>query len=116
MPSSHGLESKLPYTTIICTISSDGFIRIFDLSALSETSDSKPVVLTSIAEYDTKGSRLTCCTLEDGEVPSTVGANGKRKRGDESEEEEGDDREEVEEGEEGEEEGEFLGFRASDDD
>lgn len=40
------------------TISSDGFVRAFDLSAL--TKSSKQVQLECVAAYNTKGTRLTC--------------------------------------------------------
>lgn len=37
------------------------------------------VEIQSIAEYDTKGSRLTCCTLADGEAAPADAVVGKRK-------------------------------------
>jgi protein MAK11 len=103
-------ESESTHTTIISTISSDGFIRIFDLSALPPSSSSSAVtMLTSIAEYDTKGSRLTCCTLADGEAPPSASTTRKRKHDDES-----DDEQDIDEGGDGEEnedeEEEFAGF------
>lgn len=76
------------WTRIVSSVSSDGFIRIFDLGALpaprsssTESDGQKGEIpaLESIAEYDTKGSRLTCCTLADGEEPTKAGT-GKRKR------------------------------------
>ncbi|EJD07517.1 WD40 repeat-like protein [Fomitiporia mediterranea MF3/22] len=80
-----------PWTTIMCTASSDGWIRIFDLidlDSLDGTETGKDVKsLNAIAEYDTKGSRLTCCTLADGEIPVS-GVTGKRKHG---EDEDSDD-------------------------
>lgn len=89
-------NSTASHTTIVCTVSSDGFIRIFDLAALPLiASDSVPVVttITSIAEYDTKGSRLTCCTLADGEARPCEKASGKRKRDDEEDNEGNNDSE-----------------------
>lgn len=98
------------WTRIVASVSSDGFIRIFDLGALPaphstpiELSGEKGGIpaLEAVAEYDTKGSRLTCCTLADGETPAKVGT-GKRKRVEVSSdddasdgEEQGDDAEEV---------------------
>lgn len=66
------------------TISSDGWIRIFDIGYLSDQIKSaekgQTPQLQAIAEYDTKGTRLTCCALADGEaIAPTV--NGKRKDG-----------------------------------
>lgn len=58
------------WTTILSTVSSDGFIRVFDLGQINGGTGSSPQVLEAIAEYDTKGSRLTCCTLADGEIRS----------------------------------------------
>lgn len=79
-------------TTLIGTISSDGFVLIFDLASLpppasesvSQTeSTAEPHQLSHIANYDTKGSRLTCMTLADGEVSSTTeSTTGKRKLND----------------------------------
>lgn len=87
-------------TTILSAVSSDGTINVYDLSLLPPPS---PVEMTDILEispvvtYDSKGSRLTCITLADGEMnhPEQKPENGaKRKRGldleakDEEEEEE----------------------------
>ncbi|THH12062.1 hypothetical protein EW145_g254 [Phellinidium pouzarii] len=73
------------WTTILCTVSSDGWIRIFDLGALvSPDNKDKNKMLTTleaIAEYDTKGSRLTCCALADGDA-NIEDITGKRKHGD----------------------------------
>ena len=72
---------------MITTISSDGKVRLYDLAALPLTSDEK-TQLEPIAEYDTKGTRLTCLTMAEGD--ETVPMNGKRKRDDEEMEEEED--------------------------
>lgn len=45
-----------------------------------------------MAEYDTKGTRLTCVTIADGEaLKHAKSVNGKRKRGDEDSEQEDED-------------------------
>lgn len=101
-------------TTIVCTVSSDGKIFIFDLASLPEKASKEILQIHPKAEYDTKGTRLTCVTIAEGEVVAGS-TNGKRKRtsaGEESGEE--DDEEDwtfgappddVEEESEGEEEG-----------
>lgn len=94
------LQIKLPsitnsdrtHTTILSTISSDGKIRIFDLASIPKlgSKDAKTEI-TPLTEYDTKGSRLTCCTLAEGEP---IINNGKRKLDDAEEdgdEEDGDE-------------------------
>ena len=72
-------------TVVVSTISSDGFIRLYDLAALPESFEEK-TQLQPIADYDTKGTRLTCLTLAEGD--ETTSLNGKRKR---EEDEDGDD-------------------------
>lgn len=73
-----------PWTTIMSTVSSDGWIRLFDIGRLSErisaAIEGTIPKIESIASYDTKGTRLTCCALADGEavVSKTL---GKRKTG-----------------------------------
>lgn len=52
-------------------------MHLYDLAALPESSEQK-TELTPIAEYDTKGTRLTCLTMAEGD--ETAPANGKRKR------------------------------------
>ncbi|KAH9987132.1 WD40-repeat-containing domain protein [Russula compacta] len=78
-------------TTILSAASSDGTINVYDLSLLPPPS---PVEMADIPEispvvtYDSKGSRLTCITLADGEMnhPEQEPENGaKRKRGLDSE-------------------------------
>ena len=55
----------------------------------------KVVEIAPVAEYDSKGTRLTCVTVGDGEVLAGVdGLNGKRKREDDEEAEGGDVNEE----------------------
>jgi protein MAK11 len=80
LPSS---TAGLASTTIVCTVSSDGKIHLYDMAAVPERAGATKIVeLNPIAEYDSKGTRLTCVALADGE---SVGppVNGKRKRGEE---------------------------------
>jgi protein MAK11 len=74
------LNSKRISTTVICSISSDGKIFLYDLASLpSPSPSSSKFEITPKAEYDTKGTRLTCITLaEEGEAV-TESENGKRK-------------------------------------
>ena len=72
-------------TVVVSTISSDGFIRLYDLAALPESFEEK-TQLQPMADYDTKGTRLACLTLAEGD--ETTSLNGKRKR---EEDEDGDD-------------------------
>lgn len=65
-------------TTVVSTISSDGKIHLYDMAALPSSSNEK-AVLQPVAEYDTKGTRLTCLAMADGEVTKTA-VNTKRKR------------------------------------
>ena len=70
-------------TTIASTISSDGKIHIYDLAELPSTGGEKHQ-LNPVAVYDTKGTRLTCLALADGEASlSFTTTNGKRKRSEE---------------------------------
>lgn len=80
-------SSSNSWTTILSTASSDGFLRIFDLSQLKDEGEHDVQILDSVAEYDTKGSRLTCCTLADNELHS-IKTTAKRKQVEEEEEEE----------------------------
>lgn len=66
-------------TTLVCTISSDGKVRLFDLAAVPSEVQAEVTQLSPLTEYDTKGSRLTCMALADGDV-ETAAASGKRKR------------------------------------
>lgn len=72
-------------TTLVCTISSDGKVRLFDLAALPVSSEER-TQLEPVAEYDTKGTRLTCVALAEGDAAETsTPAAGKRKREDDEE-------------------------------
>lgn len=86
LPPSSGRTS----TTIVCTVSSDGKIHIYDLAHVPSHAD-KVVEIAPVAEYDSKGTRLTCVTVGDGEVLAGVDGqvNGKRKREDDEEAEGG---------------------------
>ncbi|KAG2141956.1 WD40-repeat-containing domain protein [Suillus clintonianus] len=81
-------------TIIVCTVSSDGKIHVYDLASLPADvkSGSEVLHISPVAEYDTKGTRLTCVTIADGEALEHVSsANGKRKREDEDSEQEAED-------------------------
>ncbi|KAI1790232.1 WD40 repeat-like protein [Ganoderma leucocontextum] len=68
-----------PSTTLVCTISSDGKVRLHDLAALPASAQEK-TQLQPVTEYDTKGTRLTCLALADGDVAASPATTGKRKR------------------------------------
>ncbi|KDQ61940.1 hypothetical protein JAAARDRAFT_31433 [Jaapia argillacea MUCL 33604] len=74
----------LSTTTILSTISSDGKVFVYNLTSLTASLATKTKEVVQIepdGEYDTKGSRLTCLTLADGEaVHSGSGSGEKRKR------------------------------------
>ncbi|KIJ55478.1 hypothetical protein M422DRAFT_24052 [Sphaerobolus stellatus SS14] len=80
-------ESKT--TTYATTISSDGFIRVYDMqdvkAALSSPESERPVAIESVTFYDTKGTRLTCLAMADGEPVAETKTAAKRKREDEDE-------------------------------
>jgi protein MAK11 len=84
-------------TKIVCTISSDGKIHIYDLASVPASdpsvSSDKKVQIEPVAVYDTKGTRLTCVTIADGDVQSKQDAGVKRKRAHEDEDSEGEDEE-----------------------
>lgn len=67
-------------TTLVSTISSDGKVRVYDLAAIATESPTRELLeISPVVEYDTKGSRLTCMTMADGDsVPQP--SNGKRAR------------------------------------
>ncbi len=71
--------SKRTSTTIVCTASSDGKIHVYDLAALDKTSQ-KVQEIEPVAVYDSKGTRLTCIAVADGEAVSTNAITKKRKR------------------------------------
>jgi len=65
-------------TVYVCSASSDGFIRLFDLSTVPQTAspNDEPVSIECISSYDTQGTRLTCIAFADAEDATL----GKRKR------------------------------------
>ncbi|CAE6483545.1 unnamed protein product [Rhizoctonia solani] len=75
----HGPGSKNQKTSLISTASSDGIIFIYDLSrVLGSYNTEDPVPqFKPIASYDTKGSRLVCLTMADGDPPKSTSL-GKR--------------------------------------
>ncbi|KAI0831978.1 WD40 repeat-like protein [Trametes gibbosa] len=77
--------SRREFTSLVCTISSDGKVRLFDLAALPVSSEEK-TLLEPVTEYDTKGTRLTCLALADGDSDAKLPVNGKRKREDHEDE------------------------------
>ncbi|KAG6918378.1 hypothetical protein DXG01_015030 [Tephrocybe rancida] len=97
-------------TTIACTVSSDGMVHVYDLALVpaSASVSGEKAEIAPVAVYDTKGTRLTCLTLADGEAEVGPRVGEKRKKGEESESEEegneewpsGDEEEEEEEEEE----------------
>jgi len=89
-------------TTVVSTISSDGKVRLYDMAALPESSKEK-TQLEPVAEYDTKGTRLTCLAMADGEVMRDALGNGKRKRDEHDEGEHSADDDEPFDSDEGEE-------------
>jgi protein MAK11 len=87
-------------TTVVCTASSDGKIHVYDLAALPAQAGSTVLEMTPVAEYDSKGTRLTCVTLADGDVEESGEVNGKRKRAADEEDDEEEDEDEGEGAEE----------------
>jgi len=79
LPESSGRLS----TTLVCTVSSDGFIQIYDLASVPASSTQK-VEIKPLVSYDSKGTRLTCVTFADGAMESVSGlaVDVKRKRDD----------------------------------
>lgn len=83
----HEEKKEAQTTTLVCTISSDGKIFVYDLADVPAPSKQGQVAdIKAKAEYDTKGTRLTCVTFAEGELLS-AGLGGKRKREEEVAEE-----------------------------
>lgn len=97
LPNTTPENTSTSKTTIVCTVSSDGKIHIYDMANVPETikgAAQELAMIQPLVAYDTKGTRLTCVTLADGEIPSGSGVkvNGKRKRTQKDvQESEGDD-------------------------
>ncbi|CAA7269264.1 unnamed protein product [Cyclocybe aegerita] len=89
LPEASGRKS----TTIAATVSSDGFINVYDIAAIPSSSENPsglPKTIEPQTSYDSKGTRLTCITLADGDASSApIAGSGKRKRDEDAEEEEG---------------------------
>ncbi|KAJ7138804.1 WD40-repeat-containing domain protein [Mycena filopes] len=96
-PAAHAAHG--PSTTVVCTASSDGKIHIYDLAALPAASETKTgtkvLEILPVATYDSKGTRLTCVTLADGEVEG--GALGGKRKHEESDDDDDEEEEEEEE-------------------
>lgn len=90
--------------TFAATVSSDGRIHLYDLTAvlnLSDVAEREPLDVAPIAVYDTKGSRLTCVTItERGEGPDQTESK-KRKHSAESDEASDEDEDDMSEPEVG---------------
>jgi protein MAK11 len=87
-------ENAALSTIIVCTVSSDGKIHIYDLASLPAdlVAGSEALQVSPVAEYDTKGTRLTCVTIAEGETPGHDSRmSGKRKREDEDSDQEDED-------------------------
>lgn len=55
-------------TIILTTVSSDGLINVYDLCAATADSEKgEENKVEPVASYDTKGTRLTCVYLADGQ-------------------------------------------------
>jgi protein MAK11 len=80
LPISSGRTS----TIIACTVSSDGNVNLYDIAAIpdqpSTDTPQKTKQIEPLATYDSKGTRLTCVTLADGDMDTDGTVNGKRKR------------------------------------
>ena len=82
-------------TTILSSVSSDGTVNVYDLLLLPPSAPIAPSNIPEISPvvtYDSKGSRLTCVTLAEGDVDHaeqhSPGKVTKRKRESDSEAEE----------------------------
>ena len=82
LPSTSGRTS----TIIACTASSDGNINLYDIARIPEQPSTdtpqKTKQIEPLTTYDSKGTRLTCVTLADGDMDIQVDGtvNGKRTR------------------------------------
>jgi len=56
-------------TTVVATVSSDGKMHVYDLARVPEDS-AEVAQIEPCGEYDSKGTRLTCITLAEGDAPS----------------------------------------------
>ncbi|OCF44245.1 protein MAK11 [Kwoniella heveanensis CBS 569] len=97
-------QDGLRKTTLLTTVSSDGLINLYDLSAISglkiptsETQEQEQKI-EPVASYDTKGSRLTCVYIADGQDVARIvaGQNKKSQAAQNVDDEEEDDDDEEE--------------------
>ena len=102
-----GADTKAEQTYAAVTISSDGFVRVFDLFSLpahlkkSNGKEAAVPELASIASYDSRGSRLTCLSVVAVMEPAGKGAAAAVEAGQGDEDSEaGDEDEEAEEDDE----------------
>lgn len=74
-------------TVYVCSASSDGHIRLFNLADVPETlgEGADPATIECISSFDTKGTRLTCIRFADAEDATTL---GKRRRPNDSDSDE----------------------------
>lgn len=90
LPTESGRES----TKVASTVSSDGFIHVYDLSEVPERVEGELKEISPVAKYNTNGTRLTCLTLADGDSEAMLNAGEKRKRAEEEAEESDEDEDE----------------------
>lgn len=63
---------------IVCTVSSDGRINVYDLGQLPPAAGEEG---QPIACYDTKGSRLVCCSISQPDAPRATTITSKEDKG-----------------------------------
>ena len=101
-----GADTKADQTYAAVTISSDGFVRVFDLFSLpahlkkSNGKEAAVPELASIASYDSRGSRLTCLSVVAVMEPAGKGAAAAVEAGQGDEDSEAGDEDEEAEDEE----------------
>ena len=82
LPSTSGQTS----TIIACTVLSDGNVNLYDIAGIPDQPSmdtlQKTKQIEPLTTYDSKGTRLTCVTLADGDMDIQVDGtvNGKRTR------------------------------------
>ncbi|PPQ98044.1 hypothetical protein CVT26_003039 [Gymnopilus dilepis] len=97
-------SSNRTSTTLACTASSDGFIHVYDVASVSPSHGAEaPQEIEPLARYDSKGTRLTCITVADGDIPGGKGKNAAEKRKREDGEDIGEDDESEDEDDDGDE-------------
>ncbi|KAF7985758.1 hypothetical protein HWV62_357 [Athelia sp. TMB] len=87
-------KAKSATTMLICTASSDGHVRVFDLADLpAEENEGEKTEVGACADYDSGGTRLTCVAFAEGDVDAEAEAGVKRRRSEEVSDDEGDEEE-----------------------